>query len=68
MGETGSVSSFLFDYVGIIIFDREGIDIDAFEEVILETAAQDYTIESDMIEVITDRTDLIETRNILETK
>jgi YebC/PmpR family DNA-binding regulatory protein len=68
MGETGSVSSFLFDYVGIIIFDREGIDIDAFEEVILETAAQDYTIESDMIEVITDRTDLIETRKILETK
>jgi len=43
MGETGSVSNFLFDYKGQITVARP-TDMDAFEMAILDTEAEDYKI------------------------
>lgn len=57
MGETGSVSNFMFEYKGQISL-RKPDDIDAFELAILDTDAEDYHIENDTIEIVTDRTSL----------
>jgi len=66
LGETGSVSGVLFDYKGQIVLTLPE-DVEAFEMHILETDAEDYTIEASSITVITDRTELINTKNTLKT-
>lgn len=55
MGETGSVSNFLFDYKGQITLAKPS-DLEAFEMNILDTEAEDYSIGDGNIEVLTDRT------------
>lgn len=64
MGESGSVSNFLFDYKGTIVIKKPD-DIDGFELMILDTWAEDYHVEDDVIEVITDRTHFLATKNFL---
>ncbi len=54
LGETGSVSNFAFEYGGEIRIESP-TDMDAFEMMILDTDATDYSIEDDDIKVITTR-------------
>lgn len=64
LGETGSVSNFLFDYLGKIIITKPE-NTDTFEEYILETAAEDYEIEDTIITIWTDTKSLIDTKKAL---
>lgn len=64
MGETGSVSNFLFDYKGQITITKPA-DIDAFELAILDTEAEDYVIAENMIEIITDRASFLHVKKAL---
>lgn len=64
LGETGSVSSFMFDYLGkITILKPENIE--QFELDILETSAQDYEISDENISIFTATTDLISVKKSL---
>lgn len=65
MGETGSVSSFLFDYVGKIVITKPD-NIDEFEMQILETSAEDYEIDEENITIWTSTNSLLETKKSLE--
>nr|CRH07140.1 Conserved hypothetical protein; YebC-like [Candidatus Magnetococcus massalia] len=53
MGTTGCVA-FMFDKVGQIMFEREGIDEDALMEATLEAGADDMIAEEGGFEVLTD--------------
>lgn len=64
MGETGSVSNFLFDYKGRITIARPD-DIDTFEMVILNTEAEDYSMDETDISIISDRTHFLSVKNVL---
>ncbi len=64
MGETGSVSNFMFEYKGQISL-RKPDDIDAFELAILETSAEDYHMEDETIEITTDRSNLTSVKKSL---
>ena len=64
MGETGSVSNFMFDYKGQIVLQKPD-DIDAFELAILDTNAEDYQITDVTIEIVTDKADLIHVKKSL---
>lgn len=64
MGETGSVSNFLFDYKGQITIAKPA-DIDAFELAILDTEAEDYSIGESDISIITDRTAFLSVKKAL---
>lgn len=65
LGETGSVSNFLFDYKGRIVLEKPA-DIDTFEMHILETDAEDYTINDETIEVWCDPSVLASVKKSLE--
>lgn len=65
LGETGTVSNFAFDYRGVIIVSEVG-DVEALEMAIMETPAEDYTIEWSEARIVTDRTKLAEVRTLLE--
>lgn len=65
LGETGTVSNFAFEYRGVITL----IDFPNTEELemaIMETSAEDYTIEWGQARIVTDRTKLAEVRKYLE--
>jgi transcriptional/translational regulatory protein YebC/TACO1 len=64
LGETGSVSGFAFDYRGMIQIERP-TDIDAFELVLLETNALDYTIGELYVDIVTDRSEFTSVRSVL---
>lgn len=64
MGETGSVSNFLFDYKGQITIAKPA-DIDAFELAILDTEAEDYSIGESDISIVTDRTAFLSVKKAL---
>lgn len=64
MGETGSVSNFLFDFCGQITLSSD--DTEALERAILETDAQDYEITHQTATIWTDRTALWSVRAALE--
>jgi len=51
MWESGSVS-WMFKRKGLIIIDISSYDTDAIEELLMETEAEDYSIEWDSIEII----------------
>ena len=55
LGETWSVSNFLFSYNGVIEVDVAQSERERFEETILETEAEDYTIAWESATVLTDR-------------
>lgn len=64
LGETGTVSNFAFEYRGVIVvtgFD----DTESLEMAIMETPAEDYTIEWTEAQVFTDRTKFAEVRKSL---
>lgn len=65
MGETGSVSNFAFDYVGLITLEMPA-DMDAFEMAILDTDAQDYTEEDGNMVVKTDKHSYLSVKSALE--
>ena len=64
MGESGSVSNFAFDYVGLITIEMP-TDMDAFEMAILDTDALDYTEESGDIVIKTDKTAYISVKSAI---
>jgi transcriptional/translational regulatory protein YebC/TACO1 len=65
LGETGSVSGFAFDYRGMIQIERP-TNIDAFELVLLETNALDYTTHEKYIDIVTERSEFISVRSALQ--
>lgn len=65
--ETGSVSSFLFTFLGKISLSHIQ-NTEEFEEALLETEASDYEISHDEATVWTKREDLAGTKQILESK
>jgi YebC/PmpR family DNA-binding regulatory protein len=65
MGETGSVSNFAFDYVGLIILEMP-TDMDTFEMAILDTDAQDYVEEDGQMVVKTDKHTFLGVKAALE--
>lgn len=66
LGETGSVSNFAFDYGGEIHIATPD-DMDAFEMMILDTDATDYSIVTDEIVVLTTRENYTSTKKSIET-
>lgn len=64
LGETGSVSNYLFDFIGQIILPLPS-DMEAFEMVIMETSAKDYREEEGKMIVTTERTHLAEVKQAL---
>lgn len=65
LGETGTVSNFAFDYRGVISL-TEYSNSDELEMAIMETSAEDYTLEWSEARITTDRTKLSEVRKSLE--
>ena len=65
LGTTGCVQ-FLFKRIGVIVVNVEGMAQSALEEHILESGAQDYSIEAGELEVITDPTELLTVRAYFE--
>ncbi len=65
LGETGTVSSFAFEYRGVIMVS-ESSNTEQLEMAIMETPAEDYTIEWSDAEILTDRTKFAEVRKSLE--
>lgn len=64
LGETGSVSNFMFDYTGkITIIKPENIN--EFEEKILETSAEDYEITEENVVIWTTTNELLNTKKNL---
>ncbi len=67
LGESGTVSHFAFKYKGVLTL-RTPDDRESLEAVILDTNAEDYSIDDAQVTITTDRTELISTREILEAK
>lgn len=67
MGQSGCVS-FMFDQKGIIIIDREEVDMDEDELMMtaIEAGAEDFAVEEDSFEVSTAPDDLETVREALE--
>jgi YebC/PmpR family DNA-binding regulatory protein len=65
LGETGSVSNFAFDYGGEIHIATPD-DMDAFEMMILETDATDYSIVGNEIAILTTRENYTNTKKLIE--
>lgn len=63
--ETGTVSHFAFDYRWVIIIE-ESERTEELEIVIMETSAEDYTIDGSTLRILTDRAKLSEVRSVLE--
>ena len=63
--ETGTVSNFAFDYRGVILIDLFS-SAEELEMAIMETPAEDYTIEWGEATIYTDRTKFAEVRKSLE--
>lgn len=64
--ETGSVSSFLYEYKGEIRLDTPR-DFESFELALLETAAENYENKGEKTLIWTDRTNLMSVKKSLET-
>ena len=66
LGETGSVSNFAFDYGGEIRIATPD-DMDAFEMMILDTDATDYSVEDGQVVIITARESYSSVKKAIET-
>lgn len=64
MGETGSVSNYLFNFIGQITLPLPE-DMEAFELAVMETAATDYREEDGKMYVVTVRSDLASVKKSL---
>lgn len=65
LGETGSVSSFLYDYLGELTLMTPS-DYDAFELALLDTSAEDYKTDGDTTRIYTSRSELASVKKSLE--
>ena len=65
LGETGTVSNFLFDYKGVILIENTG-DSESIEGAIMETEAEDYTFEENAVKIVVDRMKMIGVKKNLE--
>ena len=65
LGETGSVSNFAFDYRWEIHINTPS-DMDSFEMMILDTAAEDYSIVDEQLVIITTRENYMSVKWALE--
>ena len=65
LGETGSVSNYLYDYKGQIKMalpeERESLEL-----ILIDTEAEDYTLEREGVTITTDRTHLVSVKKSLE--
>ena len=65
LGETGTVSNYLYEYKGHIKMPSPK-DLEALELALLETDTEDYTLESEGVTITTDPTHLASVKNTLE--
>ena len=65
LGQNGCVS-FLFERKGMIVIAGEDLDEEKIMEDCMEAGADDFTIEEDVVEILTDPTELHAVRDALE--
>ncbi len=65
LGETGSVSNYLYDYKGRLILSTP-VDFESFELALLDTEAEDYERIEELTTIWTDRTSLASVKKSLE--
>jgi len=65
LGQNGCVS-FLFERKGMIVIANEDLDEEKIMEDCMEAGADDFTIEEDVVEILTDPTELHAVRDALE--
>lgn len=65
LGETGSVSNYLYDYKGQLTLQTPG-DFESFELALLDTEAEDYENGGERTTIWTDRTHLASVKKSLE--
>ena len=65
LGETGSVSNFMFSYRGMIML-RDAENLEKLEEIILGSDAEDYEMDSEETRVLTDPKNLASVAKFLE--
>lgn len=64
MGTTGCVS-FMFSQKGMIIFENQGLDEDKVMEDCFEAGAADFNVDNDVIEIVTEPSELTTVRQAL---
>lgn len=67
LGQNGCVS-FLFERKGMIVIANEDLDEEKIMEDCMDAGADDFTIEEDVVEILTDPTELHAVRDALEAK
>ena len=67
LGQSGCVS-YMFSQKGIIIIENDGLDEDKVMEDCIEAGAEDVNFEEDIVEALTDPTELRAVREALEKK
>lgn len=67
LGTTGCVS-FMFEDKGVIIVDAEGVDEDKFMEDALDCGADDFNPDGEVIEILTEVSDLTTVRDAISGK
>ncbi len=65
LGETGSVSNYLYDYKGQLVLQTP-VDFESFELALMDTEAEDYENNGTMTTLWTDRTHLASVKKSLE--
>ncbi|MDD2565917.1 MAG: YebC/PmpR family DNA-binding transcriptional regulator [Candidatus Gracilibacteria bacterium] len=69
LGETGSVSSFGFKFMGVIYLELKGKKLEELEEIIIESGAEDYLLEDEeILKILTQKQDLAQVANYLKNK
>lgn len=58
LGETGSVSNFAFAEKGVIVLPENIVLDDALEELLLNSGAEDYSMDSGRLRIVCARNDL----------
>lgn len=67
MGQSGCVS-YLFSESGIILVENNGIDEDALMEDCVEAGAGDFEIQDEVVEIVTEPSELLSVRDALAAK
>ena len=67
MGQSGCVS-FLFSESGIILIENNGLDEDEIMEACVEAGAGDFEIQDEVVEIVTEPSELIAVRDALAQK
>lgn len=67
MGQSGCVS-YLFSESGIILLENDGVDEDALMEDCVEAGAGDFEIQDEVVEIVTEPSELASVRDALSAK